>query len=94
MVHRGKRHKNLGTTINYNTKGNIVFTVFDYIHDVLDKSPEEFHGWAETPAANHLFDVEKESEKLNKEYGILFHHLLAKLLYLSNSERLNIQTDV
>ena len=44
MVHRGKRHKNLGTTINYNTKGNIVFTVFDYIHDVLDKSPEEFHG--------------------------------------------------
>ena len=40
--------------------------MFDYIKDVLDKSPKEFNGQAETPEANHLFDVEKESEKLNK----------------------------
>ena len=76
-------HKYLGTNIDYNTKGKVVFIMFDYIQDVLDEFPEELHGQVETTAANHLFDVDKESKKLNMEYGSLFNHLLVKLLYLS-----------
>ena len=69
-----------------------MFTMFDCIKDVLDELPEEFHGRAETPAYNHLFDVEKESEKPNKEYGSLFNHLVAKLLYVSNRASPDIRT--
>ena len=53
--------------------------MFDYIQDVLDESPEESYRQAETQAANHLLDVEKEIEKLNKEDGSLFRHLVSKL---------------
>ena len=81
-------------TINYNTKVNVVFTMFDYIQDVLDNSPEEFHGRAETPVANHLFDVGKDSEKINKEDGSLFHNLVSKLPYLSKKASPDIQTSV
>ena len=45
-------------------------------------------------AVNHLFDVDEESEKPNKEDGSLFHHLVAKLLYLSKRARSYIQIDV
>ena len=42
-----------------------MFIIFDYIQDVLDEFPEEFHGKAKTLASYHIFDVDKESEKLN-----------------------------
>ena len=91
MVHRGKTYDYMEIAINYNTKGKVVFTMVEYIQDVLDESLEELHGQSETPAANHLFDVDKYSKKLNKEYGSIFHHLVAKLLYLPKRARSDIQ---
>ena len=68
--------------------------MFDCIQDALDTSPEESHGQTETLADNHLLDVEKYIDKLNKEDGGLFRHLVAKILYLSKSARPYIQTAV
>ena len=39
-VHRGKTQNYLGMKIHYNTKGKSAFTIFDYIQDVLDESPD------------------------------------------------------
>ena len=36
-VHRGKTHNYLEMKIHYNKKGKAVFTIFDYIQDVLDE---------------------------------------------------------
>ena len=94
MVNHTNMYSYLGMTINYNTKVELVFTMFDYIQDALDKSPEESNGQAETLADNHLLDVEKNIDKLNKEDGSLFRHLVAKLLYLSKIARPYIQTYV
>eukprot|EP00957_Ditylum_brightwellii_P122176 9316938-Ditylum_brightwellii.AAC.1 len=44
--------------------------------------PEEFDGEATTPAANHLFEVNNEAEKLKEEDAELFHHLVVQLLFL------------
>ena len=52
-------HAYLVIIINYNTKGKVVLTMFDYMKNFFDESPEKFHGREETPAANHIFDVEK-----------------------------------
>ena len=68
--------------------------MFDYIKNVLDKSQEEFCRRSETPVANHLFYVDKKIEKLNKEDGSLFNHMLAKLMYLYKKERPYIQRAV
>ena len=39
-VHISNTHDYLVMTIIYNTKGKSVFTIFDYIQDVLDESPD------------------------------------------------------
>ena len=79
-LHCRKAHDYLGMTINYSTKVKVVSTMFDYIQDVLDELPEEFHGRAETTLANRLFYMYKENEKLNKEDGSICCRLLAKVL--------------
>ena len=94
MVHHDNMHNYLEMKINSNTKEKVVFIMFDQIQDSLGESPEESYGQAETQAASHLLDVYKEREKLNKQDGSLFLHLIAKLLYLSKSARPYIQTYV
>jgi hypothetical protein len=44
-------------------------------------------GSAKTPAANHLFDTNDKAEKLDEDKAEIFHHLVAKLLYLSKRTR-------
>jgi len=40
------------------------------------------NGVSTTPAALHLFNVDDSMEKFDEEKALLFHHLVAKLLYL------------
>ena len=47
-----------------------------------------------TPAANHLFNVNPDCNKLGEEKASEFHHLTAKLLYLSKHARPDLQTTV
>jgi hypothetical protein len=45
------------------------------------------NGSTKTPAAGHLFNVNKDTRKLPKGTTQLFHHLVTKLLYLSRCTR-------
>lgn len=49
---------------------------------------------AKTPAADHLFDVREDCEKLSKEKALIFHNATAKALYLCKRARPDIQTAV
>ena len=51
-------------------------------------------GAAGTTAANHLFDVYEEAKKLIETKALLYHHNVAKLLFLSKRARLDVQTAV
>ena len=44
-------------------------------------------GLAMTPASNYLFNTYPGCTKLGEEKGQLFHHLVAKLLYLCKCTR-------
>eukprot|EP00957_Ditylum_brightwellii_P091533 6969889-Ditylum_brightwellii.AAC.1 len=68
--------------------------MFDYISKLLTDPPEEFDGEAATPAANHLFEVNNEAEKLKEEDAELFHHLVAQLVFLCKQARPDLQTSV
>ena len=67
----------------------------DFIQGVLDECPGELmKGVSVTPAANHLFNVNPDCNKLGEEQVSQFHHLTAKLLYLSKCARPDMQTAV
>ena len=68
--------------------------MYEYIEKMLEELPTNMEGLATTPVSSHLFNTDLGCKKLCKEQGQLFHHLVAKLLYLSKCMRHDIQTAV
>ena len=93
-VTKGKIHEYLGMTIDYSIPGKVKFEMNDYVQNVLEEVPEDMNSKAVTPASSILFDVNSNAEKLDDEKAVTFHHLTAKLLYLSKRARPDIQTAV
>ena len=87
----GKIHDYLGMTIDYSTPGKVVFRMNDYIDCMMNECPEELlKGNPAGPAANHLFDINPECEKLSSVEANEFHHFVVKLLYLAKWTRPDI----
>jgi len=84
----------LGIKIDYRQKGKVKFSMYKYIEKMLEELPPNIEGLATTPASSYLFNTDPGCKKLCKEQGQLFHHLVAKLLYLSKHTRQDIQTAV
>ena len=56
----------------------------DYFDQMVDECPEGLlKGNPASPAANHLFDIDPDCEKLNVVDADEFHHFIFKLLYLA-----------
>ena len=96
-ITRGKVHDYLGMLIDYSEEGKVKFSMVDYISKMLMEMPDDdiFRGSAPTPAASHLFQVRSEgTEHLPKDKADVFHHMVAKLLFLSQRARPDIKTAV
>ena len=68
--------------------------MINYIGEKLEELPPDMEGIAVTPAASHLVDVDDIAEKLSKESSDIFHHSVAKLLFLCKRARPDVQTAV
>ena len=96
-VSRGKVHNYLGMQLDYRHKGEVRMSMKDYVKEVIESFPEEIGTKvAATPAAEYLFEVrpEKEAKLLPEEQAVVFHHIVAKLLFMANRTRRDIQTAV
>jgi hypothetical protein len=93
-VQVGKVHPYLGMTIDYSVQGKVMINMIDYIKKILDETDEIFPGTSSTPAANHLFSVNRNATKLSTKDADFFHYLTAKLLFLCKRARPDIQTAV
>ena len=94
-MNRGTVHENLGMTIDFTEKGKGKFIMMnDYIENLLDEVPKEMSEHAATLAANQLFSVNNKAMKISDEDSEKYHHLTAKLLYLSKRARPDLQTAV
>ena len=93
---KGKIHDYLGMTIDYSKKGLVAVTMFDYLQDIVSTLPESLqtNRCFNTPAADHLFHVDPEAERLNTKDGELFHSMVAKLLFAAKRARPDIQTAI
>jgi hypothetical protein len=89
-------HNYLGMTLDFSTKGKVKISMVDYIKNTLNALPDDMNGESATPAASHLFDVSKATDDmlLDQETAELFHHNVAKLLFLCKRARPDIQTAV
>ena len=90
----GKVLEYLSMTLDYTTMGKVKICMYEYIDKMLSKLPTDMNGSAMMPAAGHLFDVNSEAKKLPEATAQVFHHQVAKLLYLSRCKRQEIQTSV
>ena len=82
-------------TIDYSVDGKVIFDMKDYVQQIIDKTPAELmKGSATSPAANHLFEVNDDAEKLDPATTITFHHLVAQLLYLVKRTRPDILSSI
>ena len=69
----GLVHNYLGITIDYSEKGRVIFTMYDYLEDILDEMPGDMKGTSPTPASGNLSDVDEDPTLLNeKEERLLF----------------------
>ena len=78
VVNRGSVHDYLGMRINFSEPGKVIFSMKEYIEKLINEALEDLMKGASTsPAAHHLFNVDKNCEKLDPSLAILFHHLVA-----------------
>ena len=94
MVHRGKKHDYLGMWLDYSLDGKVQVQMFDYSDNMLADLPDDMRGMVTSPAADHLFTVNDAGKKLTQAQSEMFHHNVAKLLFLCKRARPDIQTAV
>ena len=90
----GKILEYLGMTLDYTSHNKVKISMYEYLDKMLSELPTEMSSTAMTPAANHLFNINPDAKKLPETTAQQFHHLVAKLLYLSRCTRKDIQTAV
>jgi Reverse transcriptase (RNA-dependent DNA polymerase) len=93
-VTRGAIHEYLGMTLDFTEKGVAKIDMSKYVNNIIAEMPADMAGVCPTPAANHLFDVNAEAEKLDDTKKEFFHHVVAQLLFLCKRARPDIQTAV
>ena len=94
-ISRGPIQQYLGMTLDFSEKGRVVVKMDDYVKTMLNDAPSSMDRKAATPAAVHLFKINKENPKpLDKEWKDLFVHLVMQGLYLSQCGRPDIRTAI
>jgi len=81
-------------TLDYTINNKVKISLHKYINKMLTELPTDINGRTKTPAAGHLFSINPEMKKLREATAQIFHHLLAKMLYLLRCTRQDIQTAV
>ena len=90
-VVRGKNHTYVGMNLDYISPGEVIFSTEIYITEAIDAFTEKMIKTIKTPAGNHLLKVDDTCAKLCKRDKIIFHWLVAKLLFLSKRSQPDIQ---
>ena len=64
-----------------------MFTVYEFLEDILLEAHADFDGVDVTPAINELFSVNLTHRKLDTTTADYFHHIVACFLYIAKRAR-------
>jgi hypothetical protein len=81
-------------TLDFSEDVKVKILMIDYIQKMLAKIPDDMDGEAAKLAASHSFEVNKSADKLDKDMAQLFHHNVAKLLFLCKRAQPDVQAAV
>ena len=95
-VTNGNVHDYLGITINFSYPKLVRFTMYDFLEDILSEVDAQgnMSGYAVTPAADKLFEIDENSEDLSVEDADFFHRIVAHFLFAAKQTRPDIQLAV
>ena len=62
----------------------------EYLQEAFDLFPEDVSKIVNSPAADHLFDINPDCERLTEDKRKLLHSITAKLLYVGKRARPDI----
>ena len=93
-VVRGEKNTYIGMDLGYRLPGEVIVSMDSYITEAIDKFPKEMMEIIKTTAGNHLFKVDVACVKMCKRDNIIFHLLVANLLYLIKRAQPYIQPTI
>ena len=87
----GPVHDYLGLRIDYLVPSKCIFTMFNYIEDIVAKALDDLKPKNYKYLSNDkLFHVDERSPKLLASKADLFHWMVARILYASHRARPNV----
>ena len=93
-VDRGKIHKFVGMNFEILDNGRLKIMMKEYLDECIE-SFEEIDGVivskALTPGAHNIFEVDETLDKLCIRKSEMFHHIVAKLLFVTKQARLDVE---
>ena len=96
-VDRGKSHKFVGMNFELLENGRLKIIMKEYLEECIE-SFEEIDGIitskAPSPGAHNLFEVDEALDKLGIKRSEMFHHIVAKLLFVTKRARLDIEPTI
>ena len=90
----GKIHEYLGMTIDWSVDGRVMFTMCDYLKDILAEAPDEFDSKDMTPTVSDLFQVNEVCQKLDVITTDLFHYIVTRFIFVAKRARPDSQVAV
>ena len=92
----GNKHTYLGMDLKYNEDGTISIGMDDYVEEVIEAfgTQMKITSGITSLARGSLFAVDENSDRLDEKRSKIFHHCVAKLLYVSKRCRLDIMLAV
>jgi hypothetical protein len=84
-VKRGKVHEYLGMKFDFSNPGEVFISMTKYTKEIVSDSGVT--GFADTPAAADLFEINETSNSLDNNQREIFHRLVAQCLYVVTRTR-------
>ena len=81
-------------TNDWTIEGKVVFTIYDYLGEILVEPLSNFDGEDATPAISGLFFMNETHQKLDTGTIDLFQHIVIRFLYVAKRARLVLQIAV
>ena len=94
VVTRGPDHTYVGMDIHFDSEGQATVIMKEYIEECIRDFQEDCTTHARSPAASHLFDVDEACPKLGETRRKLFHSITAKMLFVANRARPDVQPTI
>ena len=92
-MNRGKKHTVFGMDIEIKDDGTMSLVMHDYLVEIINTFGEDITHKAPTPASNKLFEVNL-LDVLSEKNSETFHHIVAKLLYVSKRAQADLNTTI